>query len=274
MKALAGKVAVVTGGGSGIGAALVRAFANEGMSVVVADIEAPRAEAVAAEAEAVGVPTLASRTDVSDRDAVFALADLAYQRFGEVHVLCNNAGVLLMGPLTNQRADDWRWIFSVNLMGVVYGVEAFLPRMQAQGGEGHIVNTASVAALGAGGVYGASKAAVLSLSESLHEELADTEIGVSVLCPSYVNSHILGAQRNRPSDFGAPAEEPFGRMEVTTGLQPSTVADATLRAIRSRALYVFTYPERGRKRLEGAFEERSQEIRTAIALGVEPDPTP
>ncbi len=272
MKTFRDRVAVVTGGGSGIGAALARGFAGEGMHVVVSDIELDRAEQVAAELRERDVRSLAVRTDVAEAAEVGALADAAFKEFGEVHVLCNNAGVLLMGSLTEMRAEDWRWIFSVNLMGVVHGVEAFLPRMRAQAGEGHIVNTASVAALGAGGIYGASKAAVLSLSESLQRELAGSGIGVSVLCPSYVNSRILGAQRNRPAEFGPPAAEPYGRMEVTTGLDPSTVANATLRAIRSGELYVFTYPRQGREQLEPPFEARFQKIRDAIALGQEPDP--
>ena len=273
MKTFVDKVAVVTGGGSGIGAALACAFAGEGMHVVVADIEVDRAEQVAAEARALGVRSLAVRTDVAEADQVWALADAACEQFGEGHVRCNNAGVLLMGSLTDKRAGDWRWVFSVNLMGVVHGIEAFLPRMRGQGGEGHILNTASVAALGAGGIYGASKAAVLSLSESLQSELAGTGIGVSVLCPSYVNSRIVGAQRNRPAEFGPLADEPYGRMEVTTGLDPSTVANATLRAIRSGELYVFTYPRHGREKLEPPFEARCEQIRKAIALGQEPDPS-
>ncbi len=272
MKSLVDKVAVITGGGSGIGAALTHGFAGEGMHVVVADIELDRAEQVAAEARSLGVRALAVRTDVAEAQEVGALADAAFDQFGEVHVLCNNAGVLLMGPLADASAGDWRWIFSVNLMGVVHGIESFLPRMRAQGGEAHVVNTASVAAFGAGGVYGASKAAVLSLSESLHRELAGSGIGVSVLCPSYVNSRIVGAQRNRPAEFGRLAEEPYGRLEVTTGLDPSTVANATLRAIRSGELYVFTYPQQGREKLEPPFQERCEQIRKAMALGQEPDP--
>jgi NAD(P)-dependent dehydrogenase (short-subunit alcohol dehydrogenase family) len=156
-------------------------------------------------------------------------------------------------------------------MGVVHGIDAFLPRMREQSGEAHIVNTSSVAALGGGGPYGASKAAVLSLSESLHGELADEGIGVSVLCPAYINSKIVAAQRNRPERFGPEADEPFGRLEVTTGLSPDAVARHTIDAIRGRRLYVFTMPESMRPRVEPAAKERAEQIQAAIAAGVLPD---
>ncbi|MCZ6785120.1 MAG: SDR family NAD(P)-dependent oxidoreductase, partial [Proteobacteria bacterium] len=178
MEKLTGKVAVVTGGGSGIGEALARAFAGEGMHVVVADIEGEAAERVAREVRGTGARALAVRTDVADAESVRALADAVYAEFGAAHVLCNNAGVLLMGSAVGASVGDWQWVLSVNLMGVVHGVDAFLPRMRAQQGEAHIVNTSSVAALGGGGPYGASKAAVLAFSEALHRELADEGIGV------------------------------------------------------------------------------------------------
>ena len=272
MEKLSGKIAVVTGGGSGIGEALVRALAGEGMHVVVAYIEVDAAERVASEARGLGARALALRTDVADADSMRALADAVYAEFGATHVLCNNAGVLLMGDAVGASLGDWQWLLSVNLMGVVHGVDAFLPRMRAQEGEAHIVNTSSVAALGGGGPYGASKAAVLAFSEALHSELADEGIGVSVLCPAYVNSKILAAQRNRPEHFGAEAEEPFGRLEVTTGLAPDTVARHAIGAIRQRRLYVFTLPESMRSRVEPAAEERAREIQAAIAAGVLDDP--
>jgi NAD(P)-dependent dehydrogenase (short-subunit alcohol dehydrogenase family) len=273
MEKLDGKVAVVTGGGSGIGEALVHAFAREDMHVVVADIEQSAAERVADAARETGARALAVCTDVADAESVRELADAVYAEFRATHVLCNNAGVLLMGPAIGASAGDWQWVLSVNLMGVVHGVEAFLPRMRAQPGEAHIVNTSSVAALGGGGPYAASKAAVLAFSEALHQELADDGIGVSVLCPAYINSKIVGAQRNRPERFGPEAEEPFGRLEVTTGLTPDTVAQHAIEAIRKRTLYVFTLPESMRRRIEPAAEERSRKIQAAIAAGVLPDPS-
>ena len=272
MEDLSGKVAVVTGGGSGIGEALVQAFVAEGMQVAVADIERDAAERVAEEARGNGVNALAVHADVADASSVQALADAVYAEFGATHVLCNNAGVLLMGPAAGASLGDWQWVLSVNLMGVVHGVDAFLPRMRAQAGEAHIVNTSSVAAMGGGGPYGASKAAVLAFSEALHKELADADIGVSVLCPSYINSKIVAAQRNRPECFGAEAEEPYGRLEVSTGLAPDAVAQHTLEAIRQQRLYVFTLPESMRDGLESSTEKRAAEIQAAIAAGVLPNP--
>ena len=266
MEDLSGKVAVVTGGGSGIGEALVQAFVAEGMQVAVADIERDAAERVAEEARGNGVSALAVHTDVADASSVQALADAVYAEFGATHVLCNNAGVLLMGPAAGASLGDWQWVLSVNLMGVVHGVDAFLPRMRAQAGEAHSVNTSSVAAMGGGGPYGASKAAVLAFSEALHKELADDDIGVSVLCPSYINSKIVAAQRNRPERFGTEAEEPYGRLEVTTGLAPDAVATHTLEAIREQRLYVFTLPESMRDGLESSTEKRAAEIQAAIAV--------
>jgi NAD(P)-dependent dehydrogenase (short-subunit alcohol dehydrogenase family) len=272
MEKLSGKVAVVTGGGSGIGEALVCAFAAEGMHVVVADIEGDAAERVARSARESGVGAISVRTDVADPDSVHALADTVYAEFGAAHVLCNNAGVLLMGSAIGASLGDWQWVLSVNLMGVVHGVDAFLPRMRAQQGDAHIINTSSVAALAGGGPYGASKAAVLAFSEALHKELADEGIGVSVLCPSYINSKIVAAQRNRPEGFGPEAEEPFGRLEVTTGLGPEAVARDAILAIRSQSLYVFTLPESMRPGLEPVAAERARKIQEAIAAGVVPDP--
>ena len=275
MEELSGKVAVVTGGGSGIGEALVHALAGEGMHVVVADIEREAAERVASaavESGESGGTALAVGVDVADRESVQGLADAAYDEFGAVHVLCNNAGVLLMGTAVSASPGDWQWLLSVNLMGVVHGIDAFLPRMRAQRGEAHIINTSSVAALGGGGPYAASKAAVLAFSEALHEELAGEGIGVSVLCPSYINSKILAAQRNRPEHFGSEAEEPFGRLEVTTGLAPDAVARHAIEAIRSQQLYVFTLPESMLPRTAPAAAQRAEKIQAAIASGVLPDP--
>ncbi|MCZ6784165.1 MAG: SDR family NAD(P)-dependent oxidoreductase, partial [Proteobacteria bacterium] len=191
---------------------------------------------------------------------------------GAAPPLPNTGGVLLLGSAVGASVGDWQWVLSVNLMGVVHGVDAFLPRMRAQQDEAHIVNTSSVAALGGGGPYGASKAAVLAFSEALHRELADEGIGVSVLCPSYINSKIVAAQRNRPERFGPEAEEPFGRLEVTTGLAPDTVARHAIEAIRSQRLYVFTLPESMRPRVEPAAAEWARNIQEAIAAGVLPDP--
>jgi NAD(P)-dependent dehydrogenase (short-subunit alcohol dehydrogenase family) len=271
MEEMAGKVAVVTGGGSGIGEGLVEALSDEGMHVVVADIEEEEAARVARGASAKGVRALAVRTDVADASAVRALADTVFSEFGATHVLCNNAGVLLMGPISDKRLEDWQWVFSVNVFGVVHGLDAFLPRMKAQGGPAHVVNTSSATALGGEGVYGASKAAVFAISQSLRQELEPEGIGVSVLCPAYVNSRILAAQRNRPAVFGARANEPMGTATVTTGLPSISVGRAAVEAIRENRLYVFTLPESMRKRIQPSAEERFEEILAAIERGAEPD---
>lgn len=269
MEQLKDRVAVVTGGGSGIGEALVRGLAGEGMHVVVADIEPSAAQAVVDSLD--DERATAVHCDVADPRSVRALADGVWERFGACHVLCNNAGVMLMGAASEATPQDAEWLFGVNVQGVVNGIAAFVPRMRAQG-EGHIVNTSSVAALGGGGLYGASKAAVMALSESLREELADDGIGVSVLCPSYVNSKILDAQRNRPAELGERAAEPMGTDEVTTGLPPSAVAEDTIAAIREDRLYVFTLPAVMMPRTRPPAEERFQRILEAIHRGERPNP--
>lgn len=199
MKNLSGKVAVVTGAGSGIGAGMARAFAGAGMHVVVADIELEAAQAVAGELKGSAV-----KLDVAKPDQMHALADQIYRDHGAVHLLCNNAGVAIAGPLSQMTHDDWRWMVSVNIEGVTNGLTAFLPRMIAQEDESHIVNTGSIAGLVSfpeRGVYAATKYAVVAISETLRVELAPHNIGVTVVCPGSVRTRILGASRNRPVDL-------------------------------------------------------------------------
>lgn len=199
MKDLSGKVAIVTGAGSGIGAGMARAFATAGMHVVVSDIELAAAQAVAGEIKGTAV-----KLDVTKPDEVQALADQVYRDYGAAHLLCNNAGVAIAGPLAEMTADDWRWMVSVNIEGVTNGLTAFLPRMIAQGGEAHIVNTGSIAGLVTfpeRGIYAATKYAVVAISETLRAELAPYGIGVTVVCPGSVRTRILGAARNRPAEL-------------------------------------------------------------------------
>ncbi len=259
MRELAGKVAVVTGGGSGIGRGMALAFAEAGMRVVVADIEEPAAEKVVAEIEAMGQRALAIQTDVSKRDAVEALAERAYAEVGRVELLCNNAGVFLFGPLDGQRDSDWRWILSVNLEGVVNGLQAFVPRMKQQSGQKHIVNTASLAgvvALPGLGVYTASKYAVVGISETLRLEGASWGLGCSVLCPGAVNTNIISSERNRPAELGAP------RPDNAPAVPPNVAANILARArdplwvgrrvragVENDEAYIFTDP-RGRALLD------------------------
>lgn len=242
MKDLAGRVAVVTGAGSGIGRALARAFAREEMRVVAADVdEAGLAETVA------GFDGIAVRTDVTDLGQVRALADRAFDAFGAVHVLCNNAGVALGGGLESASHQDWQWVLGVNLWGVIHGIEAFVPRMVAQKTEGHIVNTASMAGLVASqglGVYNTSKYAVVGLSETLAKDLRGYGIGVSVLCPLGVATRIRSSERNRPTALrndGPSASPPIELMGRT--LSAEHVAGLVIAAIRRNQLYVIPHEE-------------------------------
>lgn len=256
MRELAGRAAFVTGGASGIGLALGRAFAEAGMNVMLADIE----EAVLNEAVA-GLRDLGAQVqgvvcDVADPASIAAAADAAFEAFGRVHVVCNNAGVAGGGGIDNIALDTWRWVIDVNLMGVVYGVRAFLPHIRAHGEGGHIVNTASMAGFLSGlgfGPYMASKFAVVGMSEGLAAQLRPFGIGVSVICPGFVRTRISRSARNRPDRYGRPRApdpaSPAGALAseveklVQVGLDPSEVARRTLAAIRGNELYVFTHPQ-------------------------------
>lgn len=244
MHDLQGRIAVVTGGGSGIGRALVHAFAAEGMHVVVADIEAGAAEAVAAEAQERGVKALAVATDVADPASLQALADRTQQEFGHVNVLCNNAGVYLAGSLAEATREQWDWLLAVNLFGVIEGVRACLPLLRAAGaGEAQIVNTASGAGLSAApgiGVYNTTKFAVVGFSETLRRDLAPEGIGVSVLCPGGVNTRIFEAARNRQPRFGGPSTASETRTATVPQIEPEAVAALVLRGIRENRLYIHT----------------------------------
>jgi NAD(P)-dependent dehydrogenase (short-subunit alcohol dehydrogenase family) len=258
-----GKVAVVTGGGSGIGRALALALAGEGARVVVADVDEAAMDEVARAARGHGVEALAVCTDVTDLGQVQALAERAWSAFGGVHVLCNNAGVAAWGGLERATHRDWQWVLGVNLWGVIHGLEAFVPRMIAGGQRGHIVNTASMAGLIASqglGVYNTSKYAVVGLSETLAKDLKPYGIGVSVLCPMGVETRIRESERNRPPGLRnearteTPAVELIGRY-----LAPETVAGMVLDAVRRGELYVITHDE-GLEPLRRRFERMQRSI--------------
>lgn len=265
------RIAVVTGGASGIGRALALLFAREGAHVVVADLdEAGMAETVAGVAQA-GRRGLAVKTDVSRLADVQALADRAFAELGAVHVVCNNAGVALWGGLESVSHQDWEWAMGVNLWGVIHGVEAFVPRMVAQKQPGHVVNTASMAGLIASqglGVYNTTKYAVVGLSETLQKDLRGHDIGVSVLCPMGVNTRIRQSERNRPATLrnataareGAPAAREGTAVElIGRYLPPEHVAERVLRAIYANRLYVITHEE-GLTPLKRRFERMAQAI--------------
>lgn len=256
---------MVTGGASGIGRAMAEAFLAEGMAVLVADIEGPRLAETADALAARGGRVIAVRCDVSRAEDVEALADRAWAELGRVDVLCNNAGVASGGPIWQHTVADWEWLLGVNLWGVIHGVRVFVPRMLAQGGEGHIVNTASMSGLVTGpfmGMYNVSKQGVVALSETLHKDLALTgaSLHVSVLCPGFVRTAIADADRNRPGGRGASEQtghplQDLARAAVAGGVDPALVARAVVEAIRTRRFYILTHPE-----MLGAFRERATDI--------------
>lgn len=248
MRDLRGKVAVVTGGASGIGLALCERFAAEGMALVLADVEEAALLRETKRLEAAGADALGVRCDVRDPAALEALRDRALRRFGAVHVVCNNAGVAPAGPMLDMRPDDWRWLIDVNLLGVAYGVGVFAPLLVEQG-EGHIVNTASEAGLVTSamlGAYSASKHAVVGLSESLYRELEGTPVGVSVLCPNLVRTRIFESERNRGDGLDPTPKQnatlgPLREL-IHSGIAPASVADHVVGAIRDKRFWILTHP--------------------------------
>jgi NAD(P)-dependent dehydrogenase (short-subunit alcohol dehydrogenase family) len=247
------RVAVVTGAGSGIGRALAKHAAHEGMRVVIADVELNALEESAAEVEAVGAEVLVAPTDVSRADEVDALAGLAYERFGAVHVLCNNAGVFQAGISWQRELADWEWVMAVNFWGVLHGIRAFVPRMLDSGEEGHVVNTSSVAGLITGAYsapYITSKFAVLALTECLAHDLRaqGAPIGASVLVPGLVDTKIAYSTRNRPDEPPSEAQAPdhhlveqaLRDMLERGGRPPDEVADLVFDAVRNGRFFITT----------------------------------
>lgn len=273
MKEFKGKVAVVTGAASGIGRAIAERLAREGMKVVLADVEQGALSKAEAEMKASGASVMAVRTDVSKSKDVEALAGKTVDTFGAVHVLCNNAGVAVGGFSWERTAADWEWGLGVNLWGVIHGVRVFVPIMLAQGTEGHVVNTASMAglvSLPGMSVYSVAKYGIVALSEAMHHELtlSGAKLKVSVLCPGWVNTRLMDSERNRPAEL-VNEEEPTPAAEalretvrrlLATGLTPETVADHVFNAIRDERFYILTHPdmkEAIRTRMENILEERN-----------------
>lgn len=242
-----GRVAVVTGAASGIGRALAVALAVERARVVVADVDEAGLVETARAVAARGAQGLVVRTDVADRGSVQALAERAFGHFGAVHVLCNNAGVVVHGPLETATHADWQWVLGVNLWGVIHGLGAFLPRMIAQRQGGHVLNTASMAGLVASqglGVYNTTKYAVVGLSETLAKDLRPHGIGVTVLCPMGVATRIREAERHRPAALRNPDRPPTTEFAlIGRTLEPEVVAARALAAMRTGELYVLTHAE-------------------------------
>jgi NAD(P)-dependent dehydrogenase (short-subunit alcohol dehydrogenase family) len=247
------KVAVVTGAASGIGRALANAFAGENMKVVLADVEGGALEEVAGEMREEGAEVLAVNTDVSKAEDVEELARRALHTFGAVHVVCNNAGVFTAGVSWEAPLEDYQWVLGVNVWGVIHGIRTFVPIMLKQETEGHIVNTASMAAV-TNGPYSApyymSKHAVLSLSESIYHELKmrGAKIGVSALCPELVATNINKASRNRPESLqrkGMPPTESDSTEAalssfIMKGTPPATIAQRVLQGIRDERFYILS----------------------------------
>jgi NAD(P)-dependent dehydrogenase (short-subunit alcohol dehydrogenase family) len=256
MQDLTGRVAVVTGGASGIGRGMAEAFAARGMKIVIADIETEPLEATTAALREAGAEILGVRCDVADPASVEALRDEVLSHFGAVHVLCNNAGVAGTGGAATWEAPlaEWDWVMGVNLRGVIHGIRSFLPAMIEQGGPGHVVNTSSMAGLIHGaGIYGVTKHAVVGLSESLWNELRGRghPIGVSVLCPGFVRTRIIESERNRPEtprpdpgERAAEVEMMRGIMAglIERGLDPLEVGNVVADAIQDERFYVLPHP--------------------------------
>jgi NAD(P)-dependent dehydrogenase (short-subunit alcohol dehydrogenase family) len=270
MKDLRGKTAFITGGASGIGLSMARAFGRAGMNVVIADVDENAAKEAADRLVTEQVKAVPVACDVSDRAAVRAAALSAVAAFGKIHVVCNNAGVAVGGPIGTVSERDWDWIIDVNLKGVIYGVETFVPLIRGHGEGGHIINTASMAGIvSPPGMepYTATKYAVVAMSEGWAGQLAPFNIGVSVLCPGFVRTRIHESGRNRQDRYGGHAAvDPgltggpaIGAQMVLSGIDPDVVGMRVVEAVRDNELYIFTHPH-----FKDAAEARFTAIRNAF----------
>lgn len=280
MNTFQGKVAVVTGAASGIGRALAEHCVQEGMKVVLADIEEQALLQTSRELAAQGAETLAIQTDVSQAAEVERLAKIAFETYSGVHLLFNNAGVGAGKTAWESTLADWEWVLGVNLYGVIHGIRSFVPRMLESGTEGYIVNTASMAGLTSGpglSVYMASKHAVVSLTETLYHELTlrGSRIGVSALCPGFVNTRIQDSERNRPLGLqNAPDEDIVSKDELSLeeqeggqllqqaiqkGMPPQQQAEVVFEAIREKRFYIYPPEFKGgiRTRMEDILKLRN-----------------
>jgi NAD(P)-dependent dehydrogenase (short-subunit alcohol dehydrogenase family) len=269
MENLRGRVAVVTGGASGIGRALAETFGRERMKVVLADVEPEALARTAREIGATGVEVLAVETDVTKPAEVDRLAEKTLAAFGGVHLVCNNAGVFAGGLCWTQPVADYEWVLGVNMWGVIHGIRTFVPIMLERGDEGHIVNTASMAALTANpyaAAYHMSKHAVLALSEVLYHELRGTgaRIGVSALCPEAVATRIDDCERNRPAALRGAAGPLSPDVElvngaikaaVAGGIPTQVIADRVLQAVKEDRFYVLSDADAWRKSCETRLED-------------------
>jgi NAD(P)-dependent dehydrogenase (short-subunit alcohol dehydrogenase family) len=270
MRDLQGKGAFITGGASGVGLALARAFGRAKMRVMLADVEAEALRAALSELRDRGMDAHGVECDVADRASVQHAAKEAFEVLGKVHFVCSNAGVGCGGALELITPGDWEWVIGVNLMGFVHLIQAFLPRLKEQGEGGHIVTTASVVGMfcpPGTGPYNAAKFANIAVAETLAAELAGSSIGVTILCIGNVQTRIPDSARNRSERYGPATEtspEAYEQLAtfVRLGQSPDEVAEKAIRGIMENELFVFTHPE-----YRSFVEERFQRI-----LAVYPSP--
>ncbi len=279
MKDVAGKVAFITGGASGMGLGMARVFSAAGMRIVIADVRQDHLDAAMRSFRGSKAGVHAIRMDVADRKAMAHAAVETEQVFGKVHVLCNNAGVGIIGSLLEASYDDWDWAIGVNLGAVFNGIHEFVPRIRSHGEGGHVVTTASMGGLfaaGTAGIYNSSKYAVVCLMESLRPELAPHGIGVSAFCPGLVNTNIHEVERSRPAQYAhtgytARAAELAARAEflktkiLPAGMDPMEVGQRVLRGILRDDLYILTHPE-----YEPGLRERFEAILASVPLEAAP----
>jgi NAD(P)-dependent dehydrogenase (short-subunit alcohol dehydrogenase family) len=272
MKNITGKTAFITGGASGIGLGMAKAFAAAGMQVAIADLREDHLNEAIACFKGMEKAIHPMILDVTDRDAVARAAEEAERVFGPIHILCNNAGVNIICPIDQAGFEDWDWVLDVNLGGVINGLVTFIPRFKAHGQGGHIVNTSSIAGIVAGpgsGIYSATKFAIRGLSESLRYDLAPFAIGVSVLCPGTVATNLRQSEENRPERYeGAADDATRERRSLTdtvfkrvlpTGMSPEEVGEKVLRGIRNNDFYILSHPE-----FRNEFQESFDEIIAAL----------
>jgi NAD(P)-dependent dehydrogenase (short-subunit alcohol dehydrogenase family) len=264
MKDLQGKAAFVTGGANGIGRAIAESFAREGVAVAIADIDPRAAEKTCKEIEASGARAIPVECDVTRNESLAEALRTATETLGPIHLLVNNAGAFAVSPLEETSRRDWEWLLEVNVVGVVNGLHTFLPHMRAHGEPAHIINTGSVAGHIAGpgvSVYTASKFAVVGLTECLRAELADTQIGVSILCPGVVKTGLIDSSReHRPERHGGRDADPGVDVAAITdnGTDPAMIGDRVVAAVKAGEFYIFTHPD-----LKPAFEARFTRILNA-----------
>ena len=268
---LAGKTAVITGGASGIGLAMAERFGAEGMNVVIADVEEKALNEANDALLAKGIDSRAMRCDVSDLGSIEALADFAYEEFGNVHILCNNAGVVHRDRVWEASIESWEWVIGVDLWGPIYGVKTFVPRMIASGEPGHVINTASTAGILAfPGIcsYDVAKQGVVALSEVLLVDARNAGVPIlaSVLCPGVVRTKIGISERNRPGNVQGAGFGTQGLTTATEAIDPEQVADDVLAAVRDGKFWIMTHP-----RYVGLAQERAQSMGNG---GVPPVPAP